>query len=304
MKKILVTGGSGFIGSHLSEALAKNNKVIILDKLIHGNKVKNFKNIQFVKGDVRNLNLLRKLSKNCDTIYHLAAIIGVDIVSKRNLETMEYEFEGIKNTCICARENKISRIIYSSSSGVYGKLNYDRNVSENVAVAPVSAYAMAKRSGELYLQNFYSEFNISSIAVRLFNVYGPRQDKRMVIKRFIENAIKNEPLLIYGNGNQTRDFTYIDDCIKVFKLLGRVNGFHIFNSSKGKEYSINYVAKKIIKLLKSKSKIIHIRVPAKLNEFQVEKRCGNSNNLKKLIKYKPSTDFEIGLKKTILSELS
>jgi UDP-glucose 4-epimerase len=304
MKKILVTGGSGFIGSHLSESLAKNNKVVILDKLIHGNKVENFKNIQFVKGDVRNLDLLRKLSKNCDIIYHLAAIIGVDVVSERNLETMEYEFEGLKNICICARENKISRIIYSSSSGVYGKLNYNRNVSENVTVAPVSAYAMAKRSGELYLQNFYSEFNISSIAVRLFNVYGPRQDKRMVIKRFIQNAIKNEPLLIYGNGNQTRDFTYIDDCIKVFKLLGSVKGFHILNSSKGKEYNINYIAKKIIKLLNSKSKIIHIKVPAKLKEFQVEKRCGNSNNLRKLIKYKPSTDFEKGLKKTILSELS
>ncbi len=302
MKKILVTGGSGFIGSHLSELLAKNNKVIVLDKLIHGNKIKNHKNIKFVKGDVRNLGLLRKLSKNCDTIYHLAAIIGVDVVSERNLETMEYEFEGLKNVCFAAKENKISRIIYSSSSGVYGKLNYDKNVKENVEVAPVSAYAIAKRSAELYLQNFYSEFKISSIAVRLFNVYGPRQDRRMVIKRFIENAIKNEPLLIYGNGKQTRDFTYVDDCAKVFKLLGKVKGFHILNSSKGKDYSINYLAKKIVKLLNSKSKIIHIEVPTKLSEFQVEKRCGNSNKLRKLINYKPDTEFEIGLKRTILSE--
>ena len=303
MQKILITGGAGFIGSHLAELLAKNNKVTIIDKLIHGNKIKKYKNIEIVKGDVRNLNLVRKLSKNCETIYHLAAIIGVDVVSERNLETMEYEFEGLKNICISAKENKVKRIIYSSSSGVYGKLNYSKNVKENAPVAPVSAYAMAKRSSELYLQNFYSETKISSVAVRLFNVYGPRQDKRMVIKRFIENAIKNEPLKIYGNGNQTRDFTYIDDCVKVFKLLGKTNGFHILNSSKGSDYSINYIAKKIVKLLKSKSKIIHVKVPTKLREFQVIKRCGNSSQLFKLIKYKPKTNFEKGLKKTILNEI-
>ena len=118
---------------------------------------------------------------------------------------MEYEFEGLKNICISAKENKVKELFILHQWGLW-KIELFKNVKENAPVAPVSAYAIAKRSSELYLQNFYSEFKILSVAVRPFNVYGPRQDKRMVIKRFIENAIKNEPLKIYGNGNQIQRF--------------------------------------------------------------------------------------------------
>jgi UDP-glucose 4-epimerase len=304
MKKILVTGGAGFIGSHLSEYLSKKNQVIVIDNCMHGNKITNFKNIKFINGDVQDYDLVKYYSKNCHIIFHLAAIIGVDVVSSRNIDTMESEFISIKNICQAAKVNKVKKIIYSSSSGVYGKLNYKLNVKENAPVAPASAYSIAKRSAEIYLKNFYSDYKISCIAVRLFNVYGPRQDDRMVISRFIKNALVNKPIYIYGNGKQTRDFTYVDDCIKVFDLLAKkVNGFHIFNSSKGKDYNISYLAKKIVQLLKSKSKIINIEVPSKLQEFQVHKRCGNSSLLKGVINYKPTTNFETGLKKTILSTI-
>ena len=132
-------------------------------------------------------------------------------------------------------------------------------------------------------------------------MYGPRQDERMVIPRFIEQALKNKPITVYGSGKQTRDFTYIDDCVKVFDLLEKkVNGFHILNSSKGNDLNILELAKKIKKELKSKSKIIKITVPKNLEEFQVIKRCGNSSKLKKLISYKPNTSFSIGIKKTLI----
>ena len=301
MNKILITGGAGFIGSHLSEFLSKKNQVIIIDKLSHGNKIKQInKNIKLIKGDVRDKDLMNFYSKNCSSIFHLAAVLGVDIVSKKNVETMECEFEGIKNVCIAAKKNKIKKIIYSSSSGVYGKLNFKKNVKENATIAPVSAYSISKRACEFYLKSFFKENRINSIAVRLFNVYGPRQDNRMVIARFIGQALKNKPITIYGSGKQTRDFTYIDDCVKVFDLINKkVKGFRILNSSKGKDFDILGLAKKIKTDLKSKSKIIHVKVPENLEEFQVLKRCGDSSKLNKLIGYKPSTNFSVGLKKTI-----
>ena len=301
MKKVLITGGAGFIGSHLTEFLSKKYSVTVLDNLSHGNKILNMnKNIKFVNGDIRDPDLVKYHSKNCSTIFHLAAVLGVDIVSDKNVETMECEFEGIKNVCNAAKKNKVKKIIYSSSSGVYGKLNYSKNVKEDAIIAPVSAYSISKRACEFYLKSFYNEYKITSIAVRLFNLYGPRQDHRMVLPRFINQAIKNKPITVYGSGKQTRDFTYIDDCVKVFDLLNKkVNGFHILNSSKGSDFNILGLAKKVKFLLNSKSKIVNIKVPEKLEEFQVMKRCGDSSRLTKLIKYKPSTNFSVGLKKTL-----
>ena len=301
MNKILITGGAGFIGSHLTEFLSKKNNIIVIDNFSHGNKIKRLnKNIKIIKGDVRDADLLNFYSRNCTSIFHLAAVLGVDIVSKKNLETMECEFEGIQNVCNAAKRNKINKIVYSSSSGVYGKLNYKKNVKESATVAPVSAYSVSKRACEFYLKSFYQENKITAIAVRLFNLYGPRQDDRMVIARFIKQALANKPITVYGSGKQTRDFTYIDDCIKVFDLLNKkIKGFHIINSSKGKDFNILGLAKKIKKNLKSKSKIIHLKVPKNLEEFQVLKRCGDSSKLNKLINYKPSTNFITGLQKTI-----
>ncbi len=301
MKKILVTGGAGFIGSHLVEFLSKKNQVTVIDNLSHGNKIKNInKNIKIIRGDVRDKSLINYYSKNCFSIFHLAAVLGVDVVSKKNVETMQCEYDGIMNICNAAKKNSIKKIIYSSSSGVYGKLDYKNNVKENAIISPVSAYAIAKRSCEIYLKYFHMENKISAIALRLFNVYGPRQDDRMVIPRFIDQAKKNKPITVYGSGKQTRDFTYIDDCVKVFNLINnKINGFHILNSSKGADMNINKLAGIIKKNLNSKSKIIHVKVPKNLEEFQVMKRSGNSNKLLKLIGYKPITNFGIGLKKII-----
>lgn len=301
MRKILVTGGAGFIGSHLVEFLSKKNKVIVIDNLSHGNKLKNFnKNIKLVKGDIRDFQLIDYYSRNCKSIFHLAAILGVDIVSKKNVETMECEFEGLKNICYAAKKNNIKKIIYSSSSGVYGKLNYKTKVKEEAIIAPASAYSMSKRLGEFYLNNFYKENSISSVVLRLFNVYGPRQDERMVIPRFITQALKNNPITVYGTGKDTRDFTYIDDCIKIFDLVNKkIEGFKVFNVSREYDYDINTLAKSIKNKLNSKSKIIHVKVPKRLEEFQVARRCGDSSKIYSFVKYKPNTPLEDGLNKII-----
>ncbi len=301
MKKVMVTGGAGFIGSHLVEYLSKSYRVVVIDNLSQGNKLKNINNnIRLVKGDVRDYDLVKYYSKNCTSIFHLAAILGVDVVSEKNIETMDCEFEGIKNVCSAAKKNKLKKIIYASSSGVYGQLNYKGNVKESAIIQPSSAYSMAKRACEVYLKYFYRETKINSVAVRLFNVYGPRQDDRMVIPRFIDQAKSNKSITVYGNGKQTRDFTYIDDCVKTFDLIDKkVTGHHILNSSRGKEFDIYSLAKMIKKKIKSKSNISKVNVPKKIQEFQVMKRSGDSSKLFKLIRFKPNTDLIDGLNKII-----
>ena len=301
MKKVMVTGGAGFIGSHLVEYLSKSYRVVVIDNLSQGNKLKNINNnIRLVKGDVRDYDLVKYHSKNCTSIFHLAAILGVDVVSEKNIETMDCEFEGIKNVCSAAKKNKLKKIIYASSSGVYGQLNYKGNVKESAVIQPSSAYSMAKRACEVYLKYFYRETKINSVAVRLFNVYGPRQDDRMVIPRFIDQAKSNKSITVYGNGKQTRDFTYIDDCVKTFDLIDKkVTGYHILNSSRGKEFDIYSLAKMIKKKIKSKSNISKVNVPKKIQEFQVMKRSGDSSKLFKLIRFKPNTDLIDGLNKII-----
>ena len=301
MNKILITGGAGFIGSHLVDHLSKNNKVVVIDNLSQGNKLINpNKNIRLVKGNVRDYDLIKYHSKKCTSIFHLAAILGVDVVSDKNIETMDCEYEGLKNVCLAAKKNKVKKIIYSSSSGVYGQLNYKGNVKEDAIIQPSSAYSMAKRSCEIYLKYFNIETKISTIAIRLFNVYGLRQDDRMVIPRFINQAQKNKPITVYGNGKQTRDFTYIDDCIKVFDLINKkINGFNILNSSRGRDFDIYSLAKMVKKKLNSKSEIKKIDVPKKIQEFQVNRRSGNSSKLYKLINYYPTTNLKDGLNKII-----
>lgn len=298
-KKFLITGGAGFIGSHLSEALSKKAKIIVIDNLFQGNKIKLNKNIKLIKADVRNNKILNKYGKGCSAIFHLSAVIGVDAVAQNKVKNMNIEFEGLKNICECAKKNNIKKIIYASSSGVYGKLNYHNKVKEDATIAPASGYAIAKRAGEIYLKNFSEENKISCASVRLFNVYGKRQDNRMVIPRFIDLAKKGKEIKIYGNGKQTRDFTHIDDCIKTFILLEKkINGYEIFNASKGVDTKIYDLAKLIIKLCKSKSKIKLIKIPKQLLEFQVKKRCGDSSKLKKYIDYKPTKSLLSGLKET------
>ena len=299
MKKILITGGAGFIGSHLSEHLSKKNKVLVLDNLFQGNKLKLNKNIDLIIGDVRDKDLVNKLSKGCETIFHLAAIIGVDVVSKNKIDTMNVEFDGLRNICESAQKNKVKKIIYSSSSGVYGKLNYKSKVKEESVISPSSGYAMAKRNSEVYLENFHRETKIKCSSIRLFNVYGRRQDSRMVIPRFVSQAKNGKDITIYGDGQQTRDFTHIDDCIKTFDLVEKkIKGCEIFNSSKGNDTKIIELAKIIKRLFKSNSKIKLIKVPKDLDEFQVNKRCGDSTKILNYINFKPNKSLIKGLKET------
>ncbi len=299
MGKILVTGGAGFIGSHLVKRLVKNgDEVVVLDTLLRGNKLDRdiFKAIEFVKGDVKDKFLVDKLVKGCDLVYHFAAVLGVDVVADNPVETMDTEVIGMQNVAEAALENDVEKIIYASTSGVYGDSAIKQSATETIQLDPRTSYAIAKRYNEIYLAAQFEEKGLNSISLRFFNVYGPNQDSRMVVPRFFEQALAGQSLTVFGNGQQTRDFTYIDDTItSCIKLAEAAKGAEIYNIANEHEFTIEQLAKQIIKVTDSNSKIQYVQAPKKRYDYEVERRYGNSKKLYKAIGYKPETSLKDGL---------
>lgn len=299
-QRIVVTGGAGFIGSHLVEKLVqRGDDVVVIDTLLRGNKIPKeiFKNVEFHKVDVSDQASVVSITKGADLIFHFAAILGVDIVADNPIETMETEVNGIQSVAKAAIENGIKKIVYASTSGVYGHLALERSVDEEILVDPRTSYAMAKRYNEIYLASLYEEKGIHSIALRFFNVYGLRQDNRMVIPRFFEQALQNDPITVFGSGEQTRDFTYVEDAVKASMLLAdKVNGFEIFNVANERESTIGELAETIKSMTNSNSEIKFIDAPKKRYDYEVGRRYGSSAKLEEHIGYKPNTDLMTGLK--------
>lgn len=302
-KKILVTGGAGFIGSHLAERLVKDgNEVIVIDNLLRGNKIpkETFSKITFLKEDACNYNVVLEASKGCDYIFHFAAILGVDIVADNPMETMETEVISTQNVVKAALENGVKNIIYASTSGIYGHHAMESSVTEEILVDPKTSYAMAKRYNEIYLASLHEEKGLNAIALRFFNIYGPRQDNRMVVPRFIEQAQKGDNITVFGTGDQTRDFTYVDDAIEAsLKLAESVEGFGIYNIANEAEISIGNLAETIKKVLNSTSNISYINAPSKRYDYEVGRRYGSSDKLFAKTGFKPNTELEAGLKKIL-----
>lgn len=298
-QRIVVTGGAGFIGSHLvSKLVERGDEVVVIDTLLRGNKIPKdvFKQIEFHRVDVSDEQKVADISKGADLIYHFAAILGVDIVADNPIETMETEVNGMQSVARAAIENGIKTIVYASTSGVYGHLALEKSVDEEILVDPRTSYAMAKRYNEIYLASLYEEKGIHSVAIRFFNVYGLRQDNRMVIPRFFEQATQNSPITVYGSGEQTRDFTYVDDAVKASILLGdRVKGFEIFNVANERESTIGELAEIIKQMTQSSSEIKYINAPKKRYDYEVGRRFGSSAKLERFINYKPNTDLQTGL---------
>ena len=252
--------------------------------------------------DVTNLDSVLNASVGCDMIFHFAAILGVDIVADNPMETMETEVVGTQNVVKAALQHNVSKIIYASTSGVYGHNALEKSVTEEILVDPRTSYAMAKRYNEIYLASLHEEKGIDSICLRFFNVYGPRQDNRMVVPRFFEQAQKDSDITVYGTGEQTRDFTHINDTIKATLLLAeRIGGFEIFNIANENELSIQELAEEIVILTKSKSNITLINAPSKRYDYEVGRRYGSSEKLFEYINYKPETTIIAGLKNTLSS---
>lgn len=308
MKKILVTGGAGFIGSHLTTRLVEEGyEVKVYDSLLRGNKLdsETISKIELIVDDVRNYESILEHTRQCDVIFHFAAVLGVDVVADNPVETMEVETIGTRNIAHAALENGINKIMYASTSGIYGHSAMEKAATETIIVDPRTSYAMAKRYNEIYLASLFEEKGLNAISLRFFNVYGSKQDTRMVVPRFFEQAINNEPITVFGNGKQTRDFTYIDDTIEsCIRLMKKVNGCEIFNIANEKEGCIHDLALMIKEITHSSSPIKFIDAPKKRYDYEVERRVGSSEKLFNAINYKPDTTLEEGLKKIYSKEFA
>lgn len=257
--KILVTGGAGFIGSHLIDALSKNadDDIIILDNF-YRRKIDNIKihlkNIKIINGDVRNYNLLKKIRK-VDFVYHLAAQSNV-VGSFFNPDyAVSSNIEGTYNILKYASKNNVKRLIFSSSREVYGNPKY-LPVDESHPLNPINIYGATKVAGEMLCKAFFKNQNLKITVLRITNVYGPR-DKYRVIPIFLENARNNKDLELFG-GKQTLDFIWICDVIKSIIKISRNNKYigETINIGTGMGTSIENLAKIIVKMTNSESRII------------------------------------------------
>lgn len=264
-KNIIVTGGAGFIGSNLVKQLTDTNHVTIIDDLSTGN-INNIKNlissrkIEFINGTITDLELLQKTFKNIDYIFHEAAIPSVPRSIKDPVKTNAVNVQGTLNILLAARDNHIKKVIYASSSSVYGDTP-TLPKKEDMTPNPLSPYAVSKLTAEYYCDIFTRTYALPTVSLRYFNVYGPWQDPTSeyaaVVPKFITSMLNNKSPIIYGDGEQTRDFTYIDDVITANILAAESTSTGIFNIAGGKRISINNLARLIIKLIDKNIDLIY-----------------------------------------------
>ena len=244
-KNILITGGAGFIGSHIANELMENNNITIIDNLSTGN-IKNLKNqehenLNFIKGDICNFNL-DDLTSDIDYIFHLAAMASVPLSVERPIECNEINLNATVKLLKSATNNDVEKIIFSSSSSVYGE-NRNMPLKESEPPMPTSPYAASKAGCELYLKSFYESHGLNYTALRYFNIFGPKQDRNSqyaaVIPNFISSLLEGKQAEIYGDGEQTRDFVYVGDAVtaNIAACESDYNG--IINVASGKKLSIN-----------------------------------------------------------------
>ena len=252
-QKVVVTGGAGFIGSNLAHEFAINNNVIIIDNLSTG-RIENIsdlldqKTVRFIQGSLLDQRLLEKTFDKVDFVFHLAAIPSVPRSIEDPFSTNAVNITGTLNVLIAARDNKVKKVIFSSSSSVYGDTP-TLPKKEDMAPNPQSPYSLTKLAGEYYCQIFNRIYGLPTICLRYFNVYGPRQNPKSqyaaVIPRFISMILQNESPIIYGDGKQTRDFTFIQDVIQANTVAARTDATGIFNIGTGENISLNALAQTI-----------------------------------------------------------
>src|SRR3972149_6655992 len=221
-KKIFITGGAGFIANHLINSLIEKNKIVVYDNFardtISKTKLANHKNIQIVKGDVLDYNLVKKSMAGADIVIHAAAIAGIDTVIKKPTSTMKVNMIGTANLLEAAIENKISdRFVNFSTSEVFGTLAFKRSEDSETVSGSVGearwTYSVSKLAGEHLTSAYYKEFGLPIVTVRPFNIYGPGQTGEGALQIFIKKALLNEEIHIHGDGSQIRAWCYIDDFI-------------------------------------------------------------------------------------------
>jgi nucleoside-diphosphate-sugar epimerase len=299
--RCLVTGGGGFIGSAIVVKLVEQgHNVVAMGRFNRPHCIPNriTQDVEFLEGDIRDLETVGKAAKYCDNIYHFAGVVNSDTASGLSVDAIETEILGLKNICQSAFKFNVKKIIYGSSCAVYGDDERVRALTEESPVLPKSHYAVLKRTGELLLKSYSEEQGLSHLVLRIFNPYGINQPKNMAIHRFFDAAINNRPIHIYGAGNQTRDFIYIDDVASMATLAGEKEiEPKILNVCTGEDRSIRTVAETIILMSGSNSKCEFLPLPSGRNETEFFRSFGSIEKMKVNLGFGPTTRLEEGLKR-------
>jgi len=296
LMKAFITGGSGFIATPLvMHLLEKGYEVKILD--LNEPKVKH-KNLEFAKKSI--LDDITKDIKGCDAVFHFAALLGVDNSDKRPLDTMKVNLEGSVNVFKSAIDAGVKRMIYSSSSEVYGEPR-ELPIKEDSVKGPVSTYGVSKLAAEIYAKAYNQEFNTDIRIVRFFNVYGPEQKSNWVVPIFIGKALRNEPITVYGNGNQTRCFTYVEDIADgILTVFDKGQKGEAYNIGNNQPTTILELAQIVKEVTQSRSEIVKLGFgkETRLKEREIEYRIPDISKMKKL-GWEPKTMIKEGIKKIL-----
>tara|TARA_B100001059_G_scaffold235429_1_gene281016 strand:- start:4035 stop:5033 length:999 start_codon:yes stop_codon:yes gene_type:complete len=309
MKKILITGGTGFIGSHLAEFFAKKKyKVTVFDRYnpnynlgwLSESEYK--KKIKFIFGDVRDYDSVFNALKKQDIVLHLAALIGIPYSYISPLAYIKTNFEGTYNVLESSKHLKIKKIFITSTSEVYGSAQYIP-MDEKHPLVPQSPYSASKIAADNLALSYFYSFNLPVNIIRPFNTFGPRQSERAIIPTIINQIInKNKKKEIdLGNINPTRDFNFIDDiCVGFYKaVISKLKPGSILNLCTGYDISIKSVVEIISKSMDSKVKIKITKVRRRPDKSEVQRLCGSNKKAKKLINWKPVYIREKGFKNAI-----
>ncbi|MFH1414733.1 MAG: SDR family oxidoreductase [Elusimicrobiota bacterium] len=304
--RYLVTGGAGFIGSNIVDELLKQGKeVVVVDNFITGfrENLEHVKgDIELVEGDIRDPGLMQDICKRCDYVLHQAALRSVPRSVDDPASTNDVNITGTLNLLIAARDNGVKRVVYASSSSAYGDTPALPKV-ETQRPLPISPYAVSKLTGEHYCRAFSRTFGLETVSLRYFNVFGPRQSPESkyaaVIPIFIKQATQDKPLTIHGDGEQSRDFTYVKNVANANILAAKAENVsgQLFNIACNNRYSVLDVANEILKNLGKEVPFEH--QPSRAGD--VRHTQADISKAQGLLGYKVEVDFKEGMKKTVES---
>jgi len=307
MMRALITGGAGFIGSYLAgELLTRGHMVTVFDNLSTGD----LRNIEHLKedghfrceiGDILVREQLAPLVKDAEIVYHLAASVGVRYIMEHQVETLEINVKGTENVLELARGYGV-KVILASTSEVYGKNSkFPYSEEDNLVLGSTTiirwGYACSKACDEFLAMAYYREKGLSVVILRLFNTIGPRQTGRygMVVPKFVAQALRGEPITVYGDGQQQRSFTYVKDVVKAMTDIAAVPAAEggIFNVGNNQEITINALAHLIKQVTGSRSKIIHVPYEQVYGEHfeDIRRRLPDISKIQRFIDYHPDTDL-------------
>ncbi len=308
-EKIVVTGGAGFIGTHVVQKLLDRREsvhIVILDNFSVG-KAGSFtrvctgaKRLDIIKGDIRDEKILDKILPGTTTVYHMAAVVGVDRVIAMPEETWDVEVNGTRTLIEKCIHHKVRRFFLASSSECYGKYSSRKlPMKESDSIMPNTNYGKAKLECEKMCEEYNRKGKICCVAARYFNVYGKLQSfNGYVIPNMVVQALSNEPIKIYGHGNQLRDFMYIDDTVDATIKLTESELTGTYNIGSGKCTSIKNIAETIIRLTDSDSVITHVPIR---RPTDIESKLSDNAKIRKSTNWRPVHNIDSGLKETINS---